>query len=101
MKRYTVTWLESARAHLAQIWVDASDRQAVTAAANTIDTDLARDPGNKGTAVSEGLRSLYVPPLHVLYSVREPDCLVEVASVRRDDKPSATPPANGNGQPTS
>ena len=99
MRRYTVTWLKGAQGHLAQIWVDATDRQAVTEAANAIDRLLAVDPTAQGEEVSEGLRRLSVPPLHVLFSVREPDRLVEVATVRTD-APPAGQQGNGKVQPT-
>jgi hypothetical protein len=33
MMRYTVVWVESSLCELAQIWLDASDRDAVTIAA--------------------------------------------------------------------
>jgi plasmid stabilization system protein ParE len=93
--KYTVTWLEEAQNHLARIWNNAPDQQAVADAANAIDKELARSPGGKGTAVSEGLRSLHVPPLHVLFSVRDQDRLVEVASVRRDALPVSGAQTNG------
>jgi hypothetical protein len=85
--KYTVTWLKGAQDHLAAIWVDAPDKQAVTDAANTIDAELAVNPERKGTAVAEGLRGLYIPPIHVLFTVKEQDRLVEVVSVRADPPP--------------
>jgi hypothetical protein len=97
MSGYTVTWLEMVQSHLAQIWIDATDRQAITAAANLIDKELANNPFRKGTGVSEGLRSLDVPPLHVLFEVRELDRLVEIVSIRRDDNPFSPPLLEGNG----
>ncbi|HYV37965.1 MAG TPA: hypothetical protein VE988_19930 [Gemmataceae bacterium] len=93
MKQFTVTWVASAQNSLAQLYLDASNPQAVTDAANTIDSLLAKDPLKAGTHVQEELYSLDVIPLRVLYSVSEPDRLVEVASVRRLD-----PPIRSNGQ---
>jgi hypothetical protein len=98
--RYTVTWLRGAQNHLAQVWVDAPDKQAVTLAADAIDRELAVAPDQKGSPVSEGLRTLYIPPLHVLFSVREADRLVEVASVRSDFSPPASAPDNGETETT-
>ncbi len=100
MIRFTVTWLEGAQNHLAQIWVDAPDRQAVTEAANEIDLKLATDATSKGIPLSEGLRSLYIPPLHVLFTVSELDRLVVVVSVRSDQNASANPQANGQDEST-
>ncbi len=84
MTRYTVTWLQGAQDHLASLWMQRPDRKRITQAANAVDQELAADPMSKGQPASEGLRTLHVPPLHVLFSVREPDRMVEVASVRAD-----------------
>lgn len=84
MSRYTVTWLRDVEGDLAQIWVGAEDRRPVAAAADAIDAHLAEDAGRKGASVSEGLRSLCVPPLFVLFVVRDGDRIVEVVSVRSD-----------------
>ena len=82
MTRFTVVWSEPAQNRLATIWIGAPDRNAVTAAANAIDAALASDPADKGTPVHEGLRAITIPPLHVLFSVDEPDRLVRIVSVR-------------------
>jgi hypothetical protein len=95
MNRYTVTWLREVECDLALLWVGALDRGAVTAAADAIDAELAVDPERKGDAVSEGLRSLSVPPLYELFTVREADRVVEVVRVRFDREPSARPMADG------
>jgi hypothetical protein len=95
MTRYAATWLNSAQMHLAQIWNDATDKQAVTRAANAIDVELATDADRKGNPVPEGLRSLSIPPLHVLFEVQEQDRLVEVASIRADPPPSSSTEKNG------
>jgi hypothetical protein len=84
MSRFTVTWDLTAQDQLAQIWLEADDRQRVTPAADCIDGELAEDPEAKGSVLAEGLRVLYVPPLHVCYTVSELDCLVEVVSIRID-----------------
>jgi len=84
MSRYTVTWLKEVEGDLARLWMGSPDRPAVATAANLIDLELAYDAGRKGNTVSEGLRSFYVPPLYVLYTVREADRLVELVSLRSD-----------------
>ena len=81
--RFTVVWTHGARDELARIWLAATDRSAVTAAANAIDTLLASNPANTGIDLTEGLRALAEPPLRVLFSVREADRLVEVVSIKR------------------
>lgn len=96
--RYTVVWLQDALAQLAQIWLEASDRKEITTAADRIDQELAIDPSTKGTTVSEELRSLYVPPLCAVFSVSEPDRLVEVASIRLDVRFLSISDGNGQAQ---
>lgn len=81
--RHIVVWTESARDELARLWVNASDRSALAAAANRIDAQPRHDPDRKGTDVAEGLRALFEPPLKVLFEVRAPDRVVEVLRVRK------------------
>jgi plasmid stabilization system protein ParE len=95
MSRFTVTWLKEVEGDLARIWVGAADRRPVAAAADAIDAELAEDAGRKGASVSEGLRSLYVPPLFVLFVVRDGDRIVEVVSVRSDRPLSERQEKNG------
>lgn len=83
MTRYTVVWVESAHDELAALWLKASDRNAVTAAAHAIDQELGEDAPGKGSALKEGLRSLYTPPLKSIFTVREEDRIVEVLRVRK------------------
>lgn len=101
MTRYTVLWSRPAENQLALIWTDAADRQAVTNAANAIDTELASNPLNKGLPLSEGMRTLNIPPLHVLFFVEEADRLVRVVLVRPLTPPASPPLPNGNGKLTS
>jgi hypothetical protein len=83
--RYTVVWLSSAQNRLASLWTnaDASDRPAITSAANRIDQQLAHDPASAGESRSQGRRLLFVLPLAVVFKVYEPDRKVVVLSVRR------------------
>jgi plasmid stabilization system protein ParE len=83
MTRRTVVWVQSAQDDLAELWLNSADRNSVTAAANGIDQELAQDATTKGTALREGLRAIFVPPLRVLFAVREDDRVVEVLRVRR------------------
>lgn len=82
MIRYTVVWPGGAQDELAELWIAASDRSAVAAAANDIDVELSEDAAAKGEQLSEGLRALFAPPLRVLFAVREDDRVVEVLRVR-------------------
>jgi hypothetical protein len=67
---------------LADIWIQAADRQAVTDAADRIDRALARDADRKGQ-VFHGRRVLVDAPLAVTFAVSVDDCLVTVSQVDR------------------
>jgi hypothetical protein len=95
MSRFTVTWLKDIEGDLASMWMGASDRQSVEFAANRIDFELAIDADRKGGELSEGLRSLHVSPLYVLFTLREPDRLVEIVSIRSDQPNARKAESNG------
>ncbi len=80
--KYTVTWKPSVKGRLADIWMTAPDRSAVTAAANSIDRLLRVDPLGRGESRSDTARILIVLPLAVVYEVDQDDRLVQVLSVR-------------------
>jgi hypothetical protein len=82
MTRYTVVWVKSARDELADLWLSAEDRGAVTAAANEVDNELSTDAPDQGVELTEGLRALFCPPLRVIFSVRMDDRVAEVLRVR-------------------
>ena len=81
MSRFTVVWLQRAIDQLAEIWLGVEDRTSVTDAAAAIDSKLSNEPELLGIELAEGLRKLRVPPLEVVFAVREPDRTVEVARV--------------------
>jgi plasmid stabilization system protein ParE len=87
MTRYTVVWPEGAEEDLARIWLSGPDREAVAAAADSIDSQLAENATVKGLELSEGLRALHAPPLRVLFVVRDEDRIVEILRVKRDRRP--------------
>ena len=66
--RYTVTWTPSAQDELADIWMSAPDRQAVTAAQHRIDRTLRVDAHIKGQDY-DGDRMLEEWPLVVVFTV--------------------------------
>ena len=82
MSRYTVVRLDEAQNGLAAIWMRATNRSAITAVAALVDQELSADPLSKGTEVHEGLFAFRRGPIQVLFSVREPDRIVEVAKVK-------------------
>lgn len=78
--RFTVTWHPSAVQELAQIWLDAADRDTVTQATNAIDHALADDPQDKGEEFY-GDRLFVVLPLAVTFTVQDADRIVRVLQV--------------------
>src|SRR3989442_1228425 len=83
--KYTVVWLKAAQDHLANIWITAADKAAVTAASNAIDLMLAQDPHANSQARGENERIMWLRPLGVGYTVSDPDCMVTVWAVWRID----------------
>ena len=79
--KFTVVWTPTAHRELATLWNTATDRKAVSIAANQIDYRLARNPHGVGESRSGNARLLIVRPLAVLYEVQDQDCLVTVGAV--------------------
>jgi|LakMenEpi03Aug12_release.lakeMendotaPanAssembly.Ray.scaffolds.fasta_scaffold349331_2 hypothetical protein len=80
MTRFTVTWNEHAIAELTSAWLASSDRKRLTDAVTAIDAALLHDPELKGIEFY-GDRLLVVPPLAVVYVIRQSDRNVEVLLV--------------------
>jgi hypothetical protein len=78
---YTVTWVPSARATLATLWIEAADRQAVTDSSDRIDEESKVDAPRKGIPFGQ-LRAYYDDPLAVLYEVDPGDCMVRIMAVK-------------------
>lgn len=83
MPRYTVVWDSDAIDELALAWMASANQESVKAAADRIDSQLSSDPGNKGRAHTESLRTLTAEPLEILFTIRDLDRLVRVLAVRR------------------
>ena len=68
---YRVLWLQSVLNELTAHWLvaDSATRQAITAAANTIEQELRDDPEEKGESREEDERVLFAPPLGVTFEV--------------------------------
>jgi hypothetical protein len=80
--RYTVTWLPDAEDELANLWIQASDRQAVADAADRIEQNLGWDAGQKGQ-MTGAYRTLFDWPLMMTFKVSPADCLVTIVWVER------------------
>jgi hypothetical protein len=78
--RWTVVWHPDAINRLAEIWLEATDRNAVTRSAHVIDHAIRDDPERKGVDFY-GDRLYDEAPLSVVYRMSEPDCLVTVLDV--------------------
>jgi hypothetical protein len=81
--KWTVVWLPQAQDELAALCL-ASDRQAVTEAADWIDKRLARDPERLGVITPDG-QFIERIPLSVAFEVIPDDCMVRVLQVVRAD----------------
>ncbi len=75
-----VIWSRYAQDQLAELWLNATDRNAVTAAQHQIDQLLLVDPDQQGIPFF-GNRLLLVAPLHVAFSINWLDMIVEVYDV--------------------
>jgi plasmid stabilization system protein ParE len=80
---FEVLWKRSARGQLADIWVNASNRNAITAAVDSIDRALRSDPDEQGESREDQERVVVVPPLVVDFRVIEEDRRVEILAVRQ------------------
>ena len=78
--RYTVIWHPAARDELALAWTQAPNRQAVTDAADRIDSVLRVDPEAKGVDFY-GDRLFVEPPLAVTFTVYAADRIVQILQV--------------------
>jgi hypothetical protein len=78
---FTVVWTPSALNELATIYNQATDKAAVTVAADWIDYELRRNPIGVGESRQGPTRVLVADPLRVSYDVSPDDCLVSVWAV--------------------
>jgi hypothetical protein len=61
--RYTVIWQPSAEQELADLWMNAEDRNVITEAADQIDDLLRQDAEELGESRTGPIRRMFVPPL--------------------------------------
>jgi hypothetical protein len=79
MSPYAVELTLEAEDSLAEVWLEADDRQAVTEAETAIYDLLRSDPIGNGTPVAQGLFKIAYAPLVAFYSVDHVRNLVEVS----------------------
>ena len=80
--KYDVSWLPSAVSRLAEIYLNALDKRAVTEASHRIDVILSMDADSAGSDFL-GRRVLMVPPLIVVFSVQKVAQHAQVVKVER------------------
>ena len=78
MARYTVISSPIADQQLAQIWLTAPDRDAITRAAAIAERRLAANADQIGESRGGGTRVFFVPPLTIYFEINDPDGIVEV-----------------------
>jgi hypothetical protein len=66
---YHVTWKPAAEQHLADLWLNAPDRKAISAASDALEVDLRRDPLNVGESRAGRTRITFVGPLGFVFDV--------------------------------
>jgi hypothetical protein len=81
--KWRVNWLPDTEQELADLWLGAPDRNAVTHAAHVLDELLEADPEGSGESRPEGRRILFAAPLGVFYRVLPDSHIVEVVHVWR------------------
>jgi hypothetical protein len=79
--RFTVVYDPDEQNRLIDLWMQAQDQDAFSAAVNQIDRLLGTVPEQCGRPVGL-LRILEVPPVAILYHVAPDDCMVRVIGVR-------------------
>ncbi len=68
--KYVVEWLPSSEQELADVWLHAIDRAAVTRAAALLDQRLREDRDTEGESRPDGRRIAFAPPLGVIFRVQ-------------------------------
>jgi hypothetical protein len=81
--KWTVIWKADSENDLTDLWVNANDKAAITAAANRIDVLLRRSPLDAGESRDEDDHVYFDAPLGILFTVDELDRKVFVERVWR------------------
>ena len=80
--KYTVVSTPLADLQLAEIWLQALDRQQVADASDEIHAMLRKDPEQTGRVRADGRRVVILKPREVTFETKTPDRLVTIVSVR-------------------
>ena len=79
--KFTVVWKPQAERTLLELWLETSHRDALTRAAEEIESLVRERPESVGESRDLGRRWLFVEPLGVDYSVSLNDRVVEIINV--------------------
>ena len=79
--KFTVIWKPQAERTLLELWLESSHRDALTRAAEEIESLVRQRPESVGESRDLGRRWLFVEPLGVDYSVSLNDRVVEIINV--------------------
>jgi hypothetical protein len=78
---WRVGWTEAAQQQLAQVWLDATDRDAVNRAVAVLDRHLNLDPAELGESRASNRRIAFQQPLAIIFVVEKRLLLVTVIRV--------------------
>lgn len=80
--KYTVMWKPSARRWLTELWIESTQKAAITAATNAFDCLAKTSPRTLGEQRDQSARLAIIGPLVFLFDVSDEDCRVDVLAVR-------------------
>jgi plasmid stabilization system protein ParE len=83
--RFTILWTPTAERDLAELWLQAADREAIRSAADTLDHLLRENAHLHGESRYDSLRVVHAAPLGVDIDVDQGDRVVWVLRVWRYD----------------
>jgi hypothetical protein len=78
---FTLIWSDAAIQDLTRIWLQVTDRNAITRASNQIDQMLSQDPQYVGESRAGNERVAYADPLGFRFEVVVDDMMVTVGAV--------------------
>ena len=80
--KYRVAWTDPAESELAEVWLIANDRSAVTQMANHLERQLSFDPLNVGESRESSLsRIVYSSPIGMYFEIIPDDLKVLIHSI--------------------
>ncbi len=81
MTPFQIGWDPDAEDDLARLWLRSSNRKAIAQAVDQAEKLLESDPVKHGRTLAEGLYSVAVPPIVLIYTIEKTTRAVEVCSI--------------------